>query len=116
EVLGGEPPVVAGIRDHATATVDHHRLAVQPDAAVGREALHFREVDGGGEKPDETAARVEDGNGDHDSGDAGITLGAHHIGVLGPDPPRVEHLLDVVPVAVVNAHPGRRRRGYRLPR
>src|SRR5256885_17220116 len=52
EVLGGDQPVVAGMRDHATATVDDHRLAVQPDAAVGREPLHLREVDGGGEKPD----------------------------------------------------------------
>src|SRR5438309_8638848 len=96
------------MRDHATATVDHHRLAVHADAAVGGEPLHLREVHGAGEKPDQVPPRVEDGDGNDDCGYARITFGPDHIGILGPDAPGVEHVLDVVPIAVVDAHPGGR--------
>src|SRR5438067_1841927 len=101
EILGLEPPVVARMGDDATATVDDHRLAVHADPAVGGEPLHLREVHGAGEKPDQMPPRIEDGDGNDDRGHARITFGADHIGVLGPDPPGVEHVLDVVPIGKI---------------
>ena len=99
--------------NHATAPVDDHGLAVDADTAVVGEALDFRQVDGPGEKPDQVALGVEDRDGDDDGGHAGVPLGPDHVGVRGANATRAEHLLDVVPDAIVRADRGGWRRRHR---
>src|SRR5256885_15774612 len=111
----GAPPVFAGVRDDASATVDDHSLAVLTDSAVVREPLHLREVDGAGEEADQGPSRIQDGNCDHHGSDAGITARPHHVRVFRPDAAWVEHFLDVVPDAVVDADAGGRGGGDGVP-
>src|SRR5438876_5292242 len=101
--------------DDATASVDHDSLAGCTNPAVVGQALDFGEVHRSSEKPDEVALGVEDWNRYHDGGDAGVAARANHVRVFGSDSPRVEHVFDVVPDAVIDPDAGWRRRGHRTP-
>ena len=103
------------MRNHTAATVDHHRLTACADPAVVGQALDFREIHRSSEKADQISLRVQDWDGDHHSGDAGIAARTNHVRIFGPDSLRVEHILDVVPDAVVDTDAGRGRRRHRMP-